>query len=452
MKTEHKALAVLLLFAILALTFPRSAQAFDGRTGEVVEIKPGEIIADDLYVSANQFTLDGIIQGDLVVTGTIITINGKVEGDLIAAGQTIVINGTVADDARIAGAVLQVGDKASIGDDLVAAGASLELQEGAKVGGELAMGAGQALLAGEVTSNAMIGTGALELRGRFGGNVIAEVGDPEQDPSDAGGPPMSTFLSMFMQESQVSIPDVKPGLSISDDARIAGNFEYVQTKKVDVPANVVGGNVTHKKPVIDPATVEVKPTRPQLILNWVLDLLRSIVTLVLFGLLLGWLAPAFTGKLIEKARVKPVASLGWGIVTYAAFFFATLVVLVAMILGAVIFGALTLSSVSTTIVWIGILAIFALAVLFALAVAFGSKIVVAWLGGKLLLGKLNPALADHKFAPLILGVFILAVLMALPYIGWFFSLLAALVGLGAIWMWGSELRQADKETAAAVQA
>ena len=136
MPPSYRFLSIFALLTILALSLAAPGQAFDGRTGEDIVIKADEVVNDDLYIIANNFTLDGTVKGDLVVFGAVITINGTVEGDLIAAGRSIVINGTVADDVRIAGAILQVGKDASLGDDLVAAGASLESQGGSKVDGD----------------------------------------------------------------------------------------------------------------------------------------------------------------------------------------------------------------------------------------------------------------------------------------------------------------------------
>jgi len=109
MKRTSKVLTGLALIALLTLTIATPARAFDARTGEDVVIAAGEVIEDDLYVSAATFTLDGTVKGDLAV-----------------AAQTITINGAVMDDVRIAGATLFVGEGASIGDDLFGASYSLE--------------------------------------------------------------------------------------------------------------------------------------------------------------------------------------------------------------------------------------------------------------------------------------------------------------------------------------
>jgi cytoskeletal protein CcmA (bactofilin family) len=433
MKTIYKFLSVFSLITLLALAFATPARAFDGLSGDNVVIKDGEVIEDDVYVSANTFVLDGTVKGDLVIFAETITINGTVEGDLMAAGKSIVINGTVTDDARIAGALLQVSKTAVVGGDVIAGGASLETQKGSSVKGDLVVGSAQTLLDGNINGNVKAGTGALELNGEIGGNVIAEVGEHED-----GGP--SPY--MYMPQSDIKFPAVKPGFTIAEGAKIKGNLNYTQSKDITIPANAIGGKVTRIAPIVEP--VKVQPTPAQLAMTWTFNLFRTIITLIIFGLLLGWLAPTFMKSLMEKVQTQPAASFGWGLVTYAAFFFAILVIIVTMVAGGMLFGVLTLGGMSGTIIVVGILAIFALIVGFILVTAFLTKIILAQLSGKLILARFNPALAEHKVWPLVLGVIIVALLIALPFVGWLFGVFVMFVGLGAIWIWVRELRQTHK--------
>ncbi len=440
MKTIHKFLSVLSLLALLMLTFTTPALAFDGRGGDNVVIEADEVVEDDLYVGAETFVLEGTVKGDLIVFAQSITINGTVEGDLIAAGQTVVINGTVTDDARIAGSILQLGTDAVVGSDLVSAGAGLETRDGSAVEGEIVFAGGQALLAGNVTGDAMLGTGSLELRGEFGGDVFADVGEGE----GAGGPPPS----MFMPQTGVSMPAVPPGFTISEDAKINGNLEYSQSNDITIPAGVVAGKITRNEPTVDPEQARAEPTPAQIALKWTLDLLRTVVTLVLFGLLLGWLLPSFMKNVMDKLQAKPAASLGWGIVACAAFLFVLLLIVVIMFIGGAIFGLLTLDRISGTIVWVSLFAFGELILGFVLVIMFLTKIIVALLTGKLILGRFNPALAEHKIWPLLLGVLIVSLLIAIPFVGWLFWIIIALLGLGALWIWGRDLWQARKTTTA----
>jgi predicted acyltransferase (DUF342 family) len=431
MKTTHKFLSVFSLLALLMLTFTTPALAFDGRGGDEVLIKAGEVIEDDLYVGANTFVLEGTVKGDLI------TINGTVEGDLIAAGQAVIINGSVTDDVRIAGAGLQIGEKARIGGDLVSAGASLEAKDGSSIGNDLVFGGGQALIAGSVSRNILTATSALELRGPVGGNVKAYVDVTDKTKSS---PPMR----MYGSDMPISLPTVPPGLTIDDGAKIAGNLEYTSTMDLPVPSGVVVGKITRIEPQVKAGSVHTEPTAAQIAIKWSLNLLRSIVTLVLFGLLLGWLVPSFVKNVLDKLQAKPLASFGWGLVAYAAFFFVILLIVVIMVMGGLAFGLLTLGGVSGTIIWVGLVAVFELIVGFVLVTVFLTKILTAWLTGKWIINRFNPTLADHKLWPLALGVVIVALAVALPYVGWIIGLIVMFLGLGALWIWGQGLWQARK--------
>jgi hypothetical protein len=408
------------------------AYAFEDRTGDYVSIESNEVIDDDLYVTAQVFTMDGKITGDLVVIAQTITINGEVGGDLIAAGQTIIINGIVNDDVRIAGAGLLVGSQAAIGDDLVAAGASLETKDNSVISGELVVGSGQAVLTGDVTGDVLVGTGGLELNGGFDGDVSAYVGETDQS-----APPMG----MYMSNSPITLPNVRPGLKISDQASINGNLIYTSSTELSIPTGVVSGKITRTEPKYESSTnggTVVSPPEKHPLVDWSLNLLRRFVTLLLFGLLIVTLAPNVLGSFTENIRTKFGSSLGWGLVAYAAFFFAILLVLVVTIIGGVVFGFFSLGSLTATIIFVGLLIIFALVLGFILIASFLTKIMVGNAIGKWIFGLAKSTLADNKYWSMIVGVLLITLAVSIPFIGWLFGLVVLFLGLGAFWLWGRE--------------
>lgn len=440
MNKVRKAISIFTLLTLMLLTFATPVHAFEGRDGDKVVIAADEVIEDDLYVGANEFVLDGTVKGDVIVGGSIITINGTVEGDLWAAGQAVIINGIVMDDARIAGAGLQLGNNAQVGGDLLAAGASLETKPGSTVGNDLLVGTGQALLAGDVKRDVLAGAGALELRGDFGGDVKAYV---DQTEETASGPSPNVYMQ---QSIPLTLPSVAPGLTVADSAQIAGDLEYSSTYDLSFPGSAIGGQVTRVEPEITEGKAYVPPTPAQKTGKWAMDLLRTIVTLVAFGLLLGWLTPAFLNISSNNVTTQAWPSLGWGALAWAAFFFALLLIIIVMIAGGIIFGALTLGGISGTIIWLGILSMFTLTVIFVLATAYVSKIVVGAALGKWIFSKTNPTLAEHRFWPMVLGVIVIAVVVALfrfpllplGFFGWLLNFVVMLFGLGALWLWGRE--------------
>ena len=82
--------------------------------------------------------------------------------------------------------------------------------------------------------------------------------------------------------------------------------------------------------------------------------------------------------------------------------------------------------------------------IFTLLVSYGSKLVVAYLGGVWLYQKMAPQ-ADtgkygHKFLGLLIGVLIYVILRGIPILGWFVGLAATLVGVGAMWLYFRSMR------------
>lgn len=439
MKPIHKFFSIFTLLAILAFAFATPARAFDGRSGDKIVINSDEVVDDDLYLAGTEIVMDGTVNGDLLAIGRIITINGTVTGDVIAAGEVVVINGIVVDDARIAGAALQIGSNANISGDLVAMSASLETKENSIVSGDLLVGSGQVLLAGDVAGDVLAGTDALELAGNFGGNVQAYV-DMAEDT--ASSPP----IRMFMTDIPITLPEVRPGLTIAREAVIQGNLAYPSTLDLDIPEGVVGGKIERTIPEMDDEEVEYQPTPAQKVGTWALNIVRAIVTLILFGLLLGWLFPMFMKATSEKINVQPWTSLGWGAIAWGAFFFLLFAIVLVMILGGIIFGFLTLGGVSGTIIWLGLLALLGFTVLFVLVTSYLTKVVVGNTIGKWILSKTNAALAEHKFWPMIIGVVVLVFvieifrfpLLPLGLFGWLINFAVILFGLGALWLWGRE--------------
>jgi len=403
------------------------ALAFEGRGGDTVVIGAGEVIEDDLYVGAGTFTLDGTIKGDLIVGGTIIEINGTVEGDLIAAGQTIVVRGAVTDDVRIAGQALTLDDDAQVGDDVLAAGFSIEGKEGSAVGGDLVYFGYQALLAGDIAQDLDVAVGGLQLSGSVGGDVEAEVGEAGEGP-----PPM-----VFMPGAP-AMPSVRLGLTVDEGARIGGKLDYTSASEWSIPAGVVAGAVTRHEPEIE-VEEEVVVSPAQRAADWFLRHLRRLITLLLVGLLIVWVVPGWTKQVAEALQAKLLPSLGWGVVSIAAFILAILVILIATILVGVVLGIITLGGLAGTTVWTGALTMALLTFFFSIAVTYVTKIVVSFLGGRVILARLKPDWAEGRIWPLVVGIVLFVVITAIPILGGLVNLVVVLLGLGALWLLGRDV-------------
>ena len=435
----HKLFNIVVLAAVLSLAVATPAYAYEGRGGDKVVIGAAEVVNDDLFVGATEFVLDGTVNGDVVAAGQTITVNGTIRGNLVSAANTIVINGVVTGDVWAAGAVLYWGEKAKVSGDVIGAGYSLELRKGSAIGRDALMAAYQILLGADVSRNVQVGAAALEVAGTVGGNLKAEVG--EAGGAQSGPPP-----GMVTSGSTVPVPVVRQGLTIDPAAQIAGNLEYTQNADLSFPAGVIQGTILRTVPPAHRSQPRAQETVADKSGTWALRSLRSLITLLLLGLFLLWVLPGFIKGLSKQLQAHPWPSLGWGVVAYAGFFFLLMLVLFVMILGAVVFGLLTLGGLSGTTVWLGVLALFALILGFVLLTSFVAKIVFGVAAGRWILSRLGSPLAEHRLWPMVVGVVVTVLVIAalsfplIPgFLGGLLNFAVILFGLGALWLWLRDL-------------
>lgn len=421
-------MAVIMLLAVFSLVVAAPAQAFTGRGDDKVVIKEGEVIDDDLYVGANTLVVRGTIKGDLVAAGSLITIEptGVIEGDLIAAGQGVVVRGKVEGDVRIAGFTLAVERGASVGEDLLAFGYSLDLQSETTVGQDVILGAGVASLSGDIARNVNASAAGLELNGKVGGDVAAEVGDE------------NTTITPMNFQTQAGVPApvaVQSGLALGDSAEIAGNLTYTARTEASLPGGVVGGRTTYRPmPVDETQPAPAQPTQADKAVSWLLDFLRDLAALLIVGFLLAYFFPTVLSDGARTLQAQPGPSFLWGIVVYVAFFFGLALLIFTVIMAAVVLGVITLGELVWTVLGIGALAFTAFTVSFHLAVSYISKILVGYLIGRWLMGQIKPDLVENRFWPAVIGVVLFALVVALPWVGWIINLFAVLFGLGALFL------------------
>lgn len=434
----------LILLTVILLRLAAPAQAMEGRGGDIVVIGKDEVVEDDLYIGANQVRLEGTVKGDLVAAGSLIIVEstGIVEGDLIAAGQGVEIKGKVKDDVRAGGAVVKLSQGAQVDGDLVAAGFTIEIAQEAEVGEDMVAFASGVLLSGLVKGDAQVGAGGFQLDGQVQGNLNAEVGRPEDQA------PFSPAMFMEPVPGMPASPTVPGGLTLGPQARVGGKLTYTADQDVAGASAAAAGGVTRNPIPVEQAdgTPMPKPAETQAdrAVQWVLELLRSMITLTLVGLLFAWLAPQLVRRGAEFIRAKPLPSLGWGLVVYAGFFFAFLVLLIAVVLLALVLGIITLGDLVGTTIGLGVFSGVGLTLALKITTSYISKILVGYLLGSLILGKLKPDWNEKVAWPLVLGVILVALLAAIPILGQLVTIVAILFGLGALWLLGQEWWQKRK--------
>jgi len=421
MKRSTRTLSIFSLLILASLVFAPAAQAFDGRSDDRIVIGKDEVIDDDLYLAGSDIIIDGTVNGDVMAAGNTVVINGSITGDLWAAGGSVTVNGQVGDDLFAAAAAVTLGPDAHIGDDVFSSGASVETQSGSSIGGELMIGAFQGLVAGDVIENLRVGANRLRLEGTVGGDAWVAVNAAEQD---------YTPMPMWFGPDAPAMPSVPAGLTFGEDASIAGKLTYTSPAQVAIPSGVAS-QVEHQLPPAD-EQVAREVRRENGLGSWFLDSLRRLISLLVVGLLLARFLPLWIQKPTEALRERPWASLGAGFLALIIVPFALLVALGVVITAAVLVGALTLGGLLGAILGLGLSGLGLAVTLFGLALAYLPQLIVAYLGGRWILQRLHSASAESIYWPVVLGVFILAALFAIPFLGALVEILVVLFGLGAI--------------------
>jgi len=413
------------LVLLASLVFVPTAYAFDGREGQSITIGKDEVITEDLYLTAQIVTVDGTIQGDLMIAAEDVTINGTVEGDLWVGGRSLTLNGSVGDDLFAGAAAVTLGSDAKVGDDVFVGSYGLEARSGSQVGGTILLAAYQGLLQGKVAEDVFAGANRLRIEGTVGGDVKADVGDarePNVNPS-------------IYSPDMPSVPMVPAGLTLGNEAQIEGNLQYTSRVEWNIARQKVAGTIEHLLPKVEEqVTAQVKDTPARQFAAWMFDNIRRLVTFIVIGLLLAWLLPVVVTRPASRLQSSPWPSLGWGLVIFIVFPFAALLALGVIIAVAVLMGALTLGSLVGAVLSLGGAGLSAAIAIYGLILSFLTKSAVAYLGGRWLLNRFHSEYAEKVVWSLLLGLVILALVFAIPYLGGLIEFFVMLFGLGALFL------------------
>ena len=397
-------LASIVFFALASPLF-----AFTVKGGQDVLIS--ENVTDDLYVSGSTVFVTGNIDGDLIVSGGRLTVDGGVTEDLMIAGGFIDVNGEIGDDIRAAGGVITINGP--VADDLVVAGGTINITDKGVIGGDLVVTGGQINIAGDISGKMMASGGNITLSGK----VLKDV-----EIEDAGN------------------------LKIEKTAEIGGNLTYSSSQKAQIADGAqINGEVKFteiREPVRQKTPVEVRPAAvaaPLGIFSWMfgatylISMFIAFLSLFVIGLILLKVIPLIFIKFNDRMRSSPGICAGAGAINI---FGVPIGVLIAWVVGLVL--VLTVAGLgiagllfSSTVIVI---------VLYWILI-YLSSVFIAFLIGELILSRSKLDLTKYgwKVLAYFIGLAILSVIYAIPFLGGIVMFLSVLFGVGGIsmiiWDW-----------------
>lgn len=354
--------------AVWALLLAASAHAATTMKGESVRIAAGEVVQGDRYAAGGSIDVSGRLQGDLVAAGASLSIPGEVTGDVLAGGSVVTLGGHVGEAVRVTSSQMIVTGR--VDGDLLFFGGTLQIAPGAHIGGDLWVFAGDATIGGEVSGSLRVHAGRLLLTGRIARDADVEVDAFTADPG----------------------------------AAIGGDLRYRARRPPVTPLEpLVGGRVERLEPKKEERRAALTAWGFAL---WLVKLLGAAVV----GLVALRLFPKRSAGSASAIGREPAMALGIGLG-------AGLVLPLAVLLLAVI--SLLVGAPLAILVWL----------LVAMGLYLGKLPVALWIGERLLPGR-----ASERPRPLalLLGVALLYLVFATPYLGTLLWFVAAFVGLGAI--------------------
>ncbi len=368
---RHRMRHAALLALLLLLSLPWPAFAFVPRGGENVGFS--EMIHDDLYIAGGTVTVTGIVDGDVTAAGGTVTLTGRTSGALLAAGGTVDIGGSVGRSIRAAGGTVRLD--AATGTDAVLAGGNITVAETGRVGRDLVVGGGTVRIAGAVGRNVFVGGGNVVIAGSVQGNVDVQV----------------------------------DRLLVLPTARIAGRLRYAAGRSAEIqPGAEVSGGV-ERVAAVRPGMPLIPARRSPFRWFWRVG---EWLWLLALGLVAFALLPRLPGSVVSEIRARFGASLLAGVLVLVAAPVAVMALLISVI---------------------GIPLAVAVILLWFLTLYPSQLFAATWLGERVVSAVRKGSTPSVSWA-LVVGVTILVILYAVPFVGWVFRLLAVLAGLGSIWL------------------
>lgn len=171
--------------AILAFSFiifAHSAQAFEVKVDDSVNLTKEEVADGNVYASCGEMKIDGTVNGDVIAMCKTIIVNGTINGDLIAFGQDVTINGEVKGSARVAGTNININGV--INHNVNAFGTDVNLSASSTVAWDVLVAGVNGKFDGTIGGNLHGSVASANIAGKIGKNINLTI---EDDGASTGG-------------------------------------------------------------------------------------------------------------------------------------------------------------------------------------------------------------------------------------------------------------------------
>jgi cytoskeletal protein CcmA (bactofilin family) len=383
----------LLVGLIMFVVAPAGATTVE--KGDNVRISGLHEIDDDFYAFSNQIQIDGVVNGDFTGFGAEAVVKGNIgrSGNFVC--RYVDHNGSMEGSLRFLGERLTVTGR--VGGSIIGAGATIMIRQGSIVEKDVNIAANEISLDGTVLGNAFCAGTNVRITAQIGGDLEVEA----------------------------------KKIIIAPPAVIRGNLIYRAESEDQLtiePGVTVIGTTTWLQPDAEEEDADLLPDIAYAIAN--------LLAAFIFGLLVLRLFRPYAEESFRQLHQRLTVSIAAGLMSLLGLVMAVIVLFSA--LAGTALGALLLSG---DLAFLGVcllaLSLLALPISSFITVTgaiilYSGKIVVGLVLGHLLLGLFKSGTAKTSKAALFIGLILLTVVTALPYVGWVVFFLTMFIGAGAI--------------------
>lgn len=416
------------LALIFALLLAGGALAAEVMQSTVCTVDEGEVIEGSLLVVCRELHIDGRVDGSVFGIALTARISGEVTGDVYLIARGLDVTGTLGDDLHYFGGSLDVksGVEWERGS-LVSAAVSINLSENTRVPDDVNVLAYQLNSAGDVGGDVMYAGESFILRGAVGRDVYAHVGDTRED-----SPPqlLVTLLSFAL-----GLDAAPSGMRVTSDGSIGGKLDYIAPSVAALDGRIQG-NTTYT-PITNAPTIEelvAEESRSDALRQYFGQVVQDTLVITMMGALLLLIWPALVQR---PVRMVSDGLLVNGLLGVGAFTLSLPILLLSLTCSVLVIALLAVLGIdaltAATGITLGLVNIGGGSLFYFFAGYIARMVIAAALGAFILerISAKELTIRDWMLAVAVGGV-IVAVLTALPAVGWFFNLLTIGFGLGAV--------------------
>jgi cytoskeletal protein CcmA (bactofilin family) len=397
----------------LTLLLAGGAGATIIQTSDDIHISNLHHIDDDFYAFGQTITVDGLIEGDLVAGGYEVFTNGDVTGSQNVFAYRLHHTGTIGNSLRAFVNTAEIDGR--VGRSIVIFAYDTRIGKGAIIERDVTIGGYSAHLEGTVGGKATVRADRIYISGEIRGDVDIEGRH----------------------------------ITISPPTVIKGNLTYTSEKEIEIdPASgvTVLGETKWKKP----ERKDEEKEKGALSLRSVVLEISKLLAAFLFGIIVIYVFKRYAQESFNQLRTRFAVSAAVGFLALLIVIASVIILLISVVL--IIIGlALISGNLAPVGAMVLILSILTVPIASFVTVSGGIVFYSGMILFALLLGylavkifKAEPAMLGK--GQLLLGLIVLAVLFAIPYVGFPIYLLITIIGAGGIILGIKNCRPATEQS------